>query len=352
MTNMRDDPPFQPIRYTLYNSRDLLSGYDPTNPSSMGNTPDFLSYRYFVKNGRATPRDPYAGMLQALHDNSIGRAMHEFLSRVNRPAAAIMGGHGEDRGTPTYRNVVRIAKALTEEGFLMASGGGPGAMEATHLGALMAGKSDAEVEAAIVLLESQANLPATGSVVADDENATVDQRLVNLLHAWAKPAVELIGRYADGGQSLAVPTWYYGHEPFSPLASHVAKYFQNSIREDVLLALATNGIVYADGRAGTLQEVFQDAAQNYYRDKNEPFAPMVFFGKTFWEEKLPVETLLRALFITYKGMTEADFKAHVLFTDSIDEAVRFLVSHQPSTDKMMQRMLSLGFGPMLQALPS
>jgi hypothetical protein len=96
----------------------------------------------------------------------------------------------------------------------------------------------------------------------------------------AVPAVKVLDDLADGGRSLAVPTWHYGHEPLTPLATHVAKYFLNSIREDVLLALATNGIIYAPGRAGTLQEVFQDAAQNYYRGDG-PFSPMIFYDTKF-----------------------------------------------------------------------
>ena len=33
----------------------------------------------------------------------------------------------------------------------------------------------------------------------------------------------------DGG--LGIPTWLYGHEPTTPFARVIAKYFQNSIRE-------------------------------------------------------------------------------------------------------------------------
>src|SRR5260370_38022412 len=70
------------------------------------------------------------------------------------------------------------------------------------------------------------------------------------------------------GESPALPTWYYGHEPTTPFATHIAKYFQNSIREDGLIALAVHGIVSASGRAGTLQEIFQDTVRNYYRKRS------------------------------------------------------------------------------------
>ena len=67
--------PFQPIRQTLYTSLELMDGYDPAEPDSMAQTLDFRSYRYFVANGGAAPTDPYAGMMEALHDNSMMRAM-------------------------------------------------------------------------------------------------------------------------------------------------------------------------------------------------------------------------------------------------------------------------------------
>ena len=51
-------------------------------------------------------------------------------------------------------------------------------------------------------------------------------------------------------------------EPISQFASHIAKYFSNSIREAGMLAVATAGIVFAPGGAGTMQEIFQDGAQN------------------------------------------------------------------------------------------
>ena len=80
----------------------------------------------------------------------------------------------------------------------------------------------------------------------------------------------------------------YGWEPTTVFAADIGKYFQNSIREDGLLAAATHGIVFAEGSAGTLQEVFQDAAQNFYRSFPAPpeagsgiFSPMVFLGD-YW----------------------------------------------------------------------
>lgn len=236
--------PFQPIRNELYSSRELMTGFDAADPQSMARIPDFQVFVYFVANGRATPADPYASMMEGLHDNSILRAMFRFLHDSKQPTAAIMGGHKEPRGSRAYAAVVEISKRLAEVGFLMASGGGPGAMEATHLGALLKGQDAATVEEAIQLLATEAVLPDSATIV--DKDGVIDPKLVAQIHRWAVPAAKLLDRFANGGQSLAVPTWHYGHEPLTPLATHVAKYFLNSIREDVLLALATNATLIAN----------------------------------------------------------------------------------------------------------
>lgn len=343
--------PFQPIRNDLYTSLELMDGFAPDDPDSTARTLDFRCYRYFVASGAAAPSDPYAGMMEALHDHSIMRAMSLFLDEVDVPSVAIMGDHKESRDTPTYGQIVEIARRLTQRGCLVASGGGPGAMEATHLGALLANASDDEVGEAKELLQTVPKLPASTTVVSDD--GIVDMKIVGKLHNWAKPAFELAQRYmSNGGQSLAVPTWYYGSEPVSPLATRVAKYFQNSIREDVLLTLAANGIVYTAGAAGTLQEVFQGAAQNYYRKKHEAFAPMIFFGAEFWTNTMPVLPVLEALFVGNKNLSPQDFKRLVAVVDTVDEAVDRLFEQEPSKQKTATRMEAKGFGPMMAAARS
>ena len=119
-------------------------------------------------------------------------------------------------------------------------------MEAANLGAYLADRSDTERDDAVDALAAAppwATEPAGYMGVADD----------------------IRERFAPGGESLAIPTWVTAGEPISQFASHIAKYFSNSIREDGMLAVATAGIVFAPGGAGTMQEIFQDAAQNAYR---------------------------------------------------------------------------------------
>ena len=185
-----------------------------------------------------------------------------------------MGGHSLSRLDKAYVQVVRMSKRLAELGFLMITGGGPGAMEATHLGAWMAGRSEEELQEALSIM-------------------SVAPHYTDKL--WLSTAWEVHNRFPNlGYESLGVPTWLYGHEPSTPLATHIAKYFDNSIREDGILTISKGGIIYTPGSAGTLQEIFQEAVQNHYLTFGYA-SPMIFMGKQFWTEDVPVWPLIMNL---------------------------------------------------------
>lgn len=60
------------------------------------------------------------------------------------------------------------------------------------------------------------------------------------------------------------------------------------------MSVANGGIVFAEGNAGTVQEIFQDATQNYYRKPGTAPTPMVLFNSTpgFWD--LPCDEVVNA----------------------------------------------------------
>ena len=64
-------------------------------------------------------------------------------------------------------------------------------------------------------------------------------------------------------------------------ATAIAKYFRNATREAILLQVCDAGIVFLPGAAGTVQEIFQDACENYYA-VNGSVATMVLVGRTYW----------------------------------------------------------------------
>jgi predicted Rossmann-fold nucleotide-binding protein len=236
----------------LYTRDDLMRGWRPGGDHS--STLDGRIYAYVKAHGGRAPGVD-EGLAQCTHDHFIDVALAAFLMRTGRPVAGVMGGASTLAADPNYRRVVRLTAALTQRGYLVVSGGGLGIMEAANLGAYLAGRTDAEREAAVDALAAATPWtrdPAGYMAVAD----------------------AIRERFAPGGESLAIPSWVTAGEPISQFASHIAKYFSNSIREDGMLAVATAGIVFAPGGAGTLQEIFQDAAQNAYRVFGR--SPMVF----------------------------------------------------------------------------
>ena len=68
-----------------------------------------------------------------------------------------------------------------------------------------------------------------------------------------------------------------------------------------------------------MQEVFQDACENYYADESS-VAAMVLVGRTYWTETLPAWPLLRAL---ARGRPMED-RVHLV--DHVDEAAALLDS--------------------------
>lgn len=314
------DIPVQPFRTRLYDHSELLGSFDANDETSYSSTLDFVTYRTYVLNGRNRTVPHFHSIARAIHDNSITQALGSFTA--GRKLAAIMGGHKLSRGSETYATIVVLAKRLAEAGITVASGGGPGAMEATHVGAGLANQADSAVERTLSILGTEPEFPkGVASLVRDD--GTIADDVLRRLHRWQVPAFEVARGMAPGAHSLAVPTWHYGHEPPTPIASHIAKYYENSIREDGLLAMATHGIVFAEGRAGTMQEIFQDAAQNYYRSYGW-FSPMVLLGCDYWQKQFPVEPVLRALFRDHED-------AHLTVTDDVDEAVETILSFQPAS---------------------
>jgi predicted Rossmann-fold nucleotide-binding protein len=215
---------------------------------------------------------------------------------------AVMGGNAMRRDDVAYEKIARISKSLTEKGSLMVSGGGSGAMEATGFGAWMAGRNEDE------FLEALSRLKA----VPTQEDTDYLQASFSIIRDYPQTTY----------RNLSIPTWLYGHEWTSPFATHIAKLFENSVREDTLLTIAYGGIIYAPGRAGTIQEVFQEAVQNHYLTFG--FAsPMVFLDTEFWTKTTPFYPLLVDL------MDKGIYKNLLLsLTDDPEEAVETITIFQ------------------------
>lgn len=267
--------PFNMFPSKLYSPDVLYAGYDYRNADTFSQCYDTRIYNHYISKGKQAG-DIAETLARSLHDHSVSDALYDMLSLYDeRRVVAVMGGHALLRTDDTYRKVVLIAKHLAEKGCLMVTGGGPGAMEAAHLGVWLAGREDAVVDDALAMLSHAPSYKDEG---------------------WLSSAFALMERMPRVTEccSIGIPTWFYGHEPATPFATHIAKYFDNSVREDGLLAIAKGGVIYSPGSAGTMQEIFQDAAQNHYLTCGYA-SPMVFLGREYWTGTFPVYTLLREL---------------------------------------------------------
>lgn len=283
----------------LYNSESLYKGYVKGDVETYNECYDQIVYQHYQKTGPEAFSELEA-MARAMHDYHITSCLKELCSRTNpRKFIGVMGGHGLLRTDEMYRKIVLISKVLTEKGFTMVSGGGPGAMEATHLGAWMAGRTEEELNTALQMLAGAPEFKAAN---------------------WLDTALDVMAKYPQSQYiSIGIPTWLYGHEPATPFATHIAKFFDNSVRENFILTIAFGGVIYSPGSAGTMQEIFQEAVQNHYLTFG--FAsPMAFLGKKFWTEEIPVYPFLE------KMMETGKYKNLILsLNDEVDAVVEELV---------------------------
>ncbi|MFO0937121.1 MAG: hypothetical protein U0798_11470 [Gemmataceae bacterium] len=355
--------PFNPYRATMYQAEELLGSIAANYPQNPTVDPvvekpiyeasvDWKCYKSFADpaDTKIFTNDSVDTVLaRRLHDTSISDALEDLLApiRTQKPGVkkgivAIMGGHdmprleklkgstnadklGDDdwegmTNDSVYTRVALLSWKLTNDGYLLVSGGGPGAMEATNLGAYFATRTLTELRAAIRTLEEFKEFKSGKSV------------------EWLIPAMKVRRDYpmlpadAEKCQSVGIPTWSYGHEPPNVFATHIAKYFENSVREEGLLAIATHGVIFAEGNAGTVQEIFQDACQNYYATYGTP-APMILFGQDYWDPPaMPVyvnDKRKKTFPLVRKLAEEKGFTHRLIVTDSLREIVKAITGFKP-----------------------
>ena len=289
--------PYDPFRDSLYTREELMAGWP-------GETLDERIERHVLEHGfRAPPADE--ALAQRLHDHAIDAALSTLLcGQPDWRVVGVMGSAATPRTDPWFRRVAELSRALARAGYVVATGGGPGSMEAANLGAFLAGHDDSALDEALELL-------AHAPVYESDHRP----------HMAA--GIEAAECLAPGAPSLAIPTWFYPGEPVGQFATAIAKYFANSIREDGLLGIAVSGVVFAPGRAGTTQELFQDAAQNAYGIRGR--SPMVLFGSEYYDSNPSIHAVLREQARRFGG-----YDYLVTLADDPADVVDFLDANQPA----------------------
>lgn len=309
--------PYHAYRDHLYTPRELFNAFHLSDPVSYKNCTDWKVFASYIKldaGGRpagfvASSADEL--MARRLHDHFISEELKEYLA--GKRVVAFMGGHDKARSAPIYRDIAVMARQLSRLGYLVATGGGPGLMEAANLGAYLAPHPDEALDTAI------AALAVSGADKYDEP-------------LWLSAAWQTRELFKTGDDSLGVPTWFYGHEPPNVFANHIAKYFENSFREEGLLAIASHGVIFAEGNAGTVQEIFQDGCQNYYKTYHLQ-SPMILFDEQYWNpvadangnypgRSKPAWPLLRTL------AQEKGFAGRVAVTSDPAEVIQHIVAFE------------------------
>ncbi|MET0134513.1 MAG: hypothetical protein ABW215_13090 [Kibdelosporangium sp.] len=291
--------PYQVYRTSLYTPAELFAGFSADRPESYADTPDARIYQHSKAEGRQP--DPLHALAERLHDHSITAALTETLAKCATGPVAVMGGHALTRDSAGYRGAMRLGASLGRAGLTVLTGGGPGAMEAVPYGVRFPDDFDS-------VLKELARAPHFGAGATE-------------IGRWLAAGLAVdVPSPAGPPRTIGIPTWFYGHEPPNPACTVHAKYFANSVREDGLLTVATGGVVYTPGSAGTVQEVFQDYTQNHYGSVG-PAAPMVFLGKDFWTNDVPAAPLVQQL---ARGREAEQW---ITVTDDVDEAVAVLKAY-------------------------
>lgn len=304
------DLPYRVYRNGLYTCDELFEGFDPERPESYAGTPDARIYAHSRRQGHRP--DVLHALASRLHDHAISEALTAALddcadAGYSAPVA-VMGGHALDRDSPGYRTAAELGMALgmSPARFTVLTGGGPGAMEAVPLGVRLTESGQPDLDSVLAELASAPRFAGA--------NGGLDPAAIG---RWLAAGMRVNLGVNSPARAIGIPTWFYGHEPPNPIAGAHAKYFANSVREDGLLTVATGGIVYTPGSAGTIQEVFQDYTQNHYSSAG-PAAPMVFLGKDFWTNDVSAAPLVQQL---ARGR---EAEKWIAVTDDVGEAVALL----------------------------
>eukprot|EP01128_Nolandella_sp_AFSM9_P009202 TRINITY_DN5821_c0_g1_i1.p1 TRINITY_DN5821_c0_g1~~TRINITY_DN5821_c0_g1_i1.p1 ORF type:complete len:435 (-),score=81.99 TRINITY_DN5821_c0_g1_i1:152-1456(-) len=292
------DIPFKAFRPFMYNQIEVM-------------TNDKLINSHYMSHYDISTR-----LAQSIHDFSMVDALHDYLE--GKTVVGVMGGHRTARNSPEYQTMVKIARDVVKAGFVVATGGGAGTMEAANLGAYLADKTDEQVEQALAIM------------AADNEGF---EGVEWLNPAPAEKVIALLGEVSNM-PSLGVPTFRYAQEPPNRFASWHAKFFQNSIREDGLLSICRGGILYSHGGPGTRQEIFQAACHNSEISDDSETRPMVFVGKDYWRSTGILDVLENT-------SSHLPFFSLILESDDQVEIVDHLVAHAKQKNYRLNDDLSV-----------
>eukprot|EP00602_Paraphysomonas_sp_CaronLab_P005917 CAMPEP_0185034772 /NCGR_PEP_ID=MMETSP1103-20130426/24919_1 /TAXON_ID=36769 /ORGANISM="Paraphysomonas bandaiensis, Strain Caron Lab Isolate" /LENGTH=435 /DNA_ID=CAMNT_0027571557 /DNA_START=102 /DNA_END=1406 /DNA_ORIENTATION=+ len=298
--------PFKPMRAFLYSQEELAAS-------------DSDIYKYWLENSNSFESQ----LFYSIHDFSIMDALMDYAE--GKSFVAICGGHAMRRSDVMYGQLMELGNKIAHAGFICCTGGGPGAMEASNLGSYLAGIQHAK------RMKTRSEQDVSSEQDDDHSSESILSRARELIQTHPSPpdepeyknpkpaqaVLDALGPSTCYSPSLGIPTWRYGHEPPNLFTAYHAKFFQNSLREAVLLELCYGGLIITPGGPGTMQEIFQAACRNAYSKEGHDY-PMVFFGVEFWRENGVWD-------LVQKQARKYSYTRMLLLSDSVDEIMDHLV---------------------------
>lgn len=345
---------------SLYTAEQLMDGFHADSVASILDTfsfKQFAAYAPLKRPGMQAGADLQA---IALHDARVSELLLRLLYSAGtgavRKVVGIMGGHSVARSSAEFADTAGLARRLASAGYMVVTGGGPGMMEAAHIGAYYSKVDDTAWDAVLAYLSSAKGkdwdrIPDNDLLTPEGKPTANMDTLVPLYFGWHKFGVDLKAKFpGNAGESLAISTWEYGQEPVSPFATHYACYFQNSIRESQLVREARAGIIYTRGGGGTLREIWQDVEENYYAKTREELTPMIFFDREgIWGEPgthgtRPLDvfsTIVAVLHNKGPALKGFSWEDKIIATTNVKKILVLLEKHvEQATESFAQRFVA------------
>jgi uncharacterized protein (TIGR00730 family) len=205
---------------------------------------------------------------------TIFKVMSEFVEgfeKLNKigPCVSIFGSARTQPNTPLYETTVQVAKRLTQEGYGIITGGGPGVMEAANKGAFEGG----------------------GNSV---------------------------------GLNIDLPMEQF-HNPF--IDSDKLITFKFFFSRKVMFVKYAQAFVMMPGGFGTMDEAFE--VLTLIQTQKIERIPIVFFGTQFWGGM--IDWIKKTMLEEYKHIHAEDLNLFIV-TDDIEEVVQYIKDFYRGTE--------------------
>lgn len=120
---------------TLYSCDVLMGGFDIGKPDFILDTFSFKQYLAFEPLKLPGRQAAESLAKVATHDAAVNFHLLERMHAASNPNAnfiGVMGGHSIGKTTAAYLDMANLARFLSQQGFIIVTGGVPGMMEAAH----------------------------------------------------------------------------------------------------------------------------------------------------------------------------------------------------------------------------